>query len=97
MARIDINQLPVIDYSKCIYCDQCYNICPHGAILKVPNPSCDKCIKYCFSMDVPCNREHYVFCYAYCDSCGLCIIACYKEAINWKNSGNQKEVAVSNV
>jgi formate hydrogenlyase subunit 6/NADH:ubiquinone oxidoreductase subunit I len=84
MSGTDKKQIPVIDYSKCIYCDMCFDICPLNAILKVANPSCDKCIKYCFSMEVPCNREHYVFCYEQCDSCGLCISACNKEAINWE-------------
>jgi ferredoxin len=84
MIKTEKAQLPYIDSSKCVYCDLCFNKCPHGAIMKVPNPACDKCIKYCISMKVPCNRENYVFCYEKCDSCGLCISACNYEAVSWK-------------
>jgi len=34
-------------------------------------------------MQVPCNRENYVFCYDMCDSCGLCISACKHDALHW--------------
>ncbi len=75
-------KLPVIDSAKCVWCDACYEICPHSAIEKVPNPVCDKCIKYCISMPVPCNREIYIFQYERCDSCGHCISACRFDAIH---------------
>ena len=76
-------QLPVIDISKCTNCDQCYNICPTDAIVKASGSACARCIKYCISMEVPCNPESYVFCYELCNVCGLCISACYNNAIYW--------------
>jgi len=76
-------QLPVIDISKCTLCDQCLNICPQKAIVKVSSSSCAKCIKYCITMKVPCNPEHYVFCYETCDACGLCASVCKQGAIYW--------------
>ena len=76
-------QLPVIDYSKCTKCDECYLICPNNAIVKSANSACAKCIKYCMSMKVPCDPENYVFCYDKCDSCAQCISVCKNEAIYW--------------
>lgn len=84
VRELNFNQILVIDSSKCIFCDQCYNICPQRAIMKIPNPTCSKCIKYCISMQVPCNRENYVICADLCDSCGLCVTVCDHEAIFWE-------------
>ena len=78
-----IQQLPVIDISKCRKCDRCLNICPHKAIVKISSPACAKCIKYCISMKVPCSPENYVFCYEKCDLCGLCVSVCKNDAIYW--------------
>jgi ferredoxin len=75
-------KLPYIDILKCTRCEKCILICPTHAIIKTSNPTCDKCIKYCISMQVPCNRENYIFCYDLCDSCGLCISACKHDAIS---------------
>ena len=77
------SELPVIDIAKCINCENCILICPANAISKNSGYSCSKCIKYCLSFDVPCNPDHYIFCYEKCDSCGLCISACSAEAIGW--------------
>ncbi len=90
--KTENDHVPVIDNAKCIYCDLCFEICPNAAILKEPNPSCDKCIKYCFSMEVPCNRDKYVFCYDRCDTCGLCLSVCNHEAISWENYNNHPKV-----
>jgi Pyruvate/2-oxoacid:ferredoxin oxidoreductase delta subunit len=81
--KSEVSQLPVIDNSKCTKCDDCYIICPLGAIVKSSNTACAKCIKYCISMKVPCDPLNYVFCYEKCDSCGLCVSACKSEAIYW--------------
>ena len=81
-----VNQIPVIDSDKCIRCEKCIIACPKNAIINSSNAACSKCIKYCLSMSVPCNPDHYIFCYEQCDSCGLCITACANDAIYWYNS-----------
>ena len=75
--------VPVIETGLCINCDKCIAACPVSAIFKTTDASCAKCIKYCISMKVPCNPDHYVFCYEHCNACGLCIPACPANAINW--------------
>ena len=75
--------VPIVNTEKCIKCEKCVAACPKKAILKTIDSSCAKCIKYCISMKVPCNPDHYVFCYEHCDACGLCISACPVEAIHW--------------
>jgi NAD-dependent dihydropyrimidine dehydrogenase PreA subunit len=42
-----LKQLPVIDSSKCLKCDECVKSCPNNAIVKNTSPACAKCIKYC--------------------------------------------------
>ena len=84
MIKTEKAERPVIDHSKCILCGLCYDACPQGAIKKMPNPVCDKCIKYCISMDVPCNNMNYVICKDLCDSCGLCVSVCNYHAISWE-------------
>jgi Pyruvate/2-oxoacid:ferredoxin oxidoreductase delta subunit len=76
-------KVPIINESKCINCDKCITACPKNAICKKANYNCSKCIKYCLSIKVPCNPEHYIFCYEQCDACGLCIPACPVDAIIW--------------
>jgi len=77
------NKIPVIDVAKCIDCEKCITVCPTNAICKNSSFSCSKCIKYCLTMKVPCNPDHYVFCYEQCDACGLCVSACRVDAIRW--------------
>ncbi len=74
-------KLPVIDFAKCTNCKECIEICPQNAIIESENFSCSKCIKYCVSMDVPCNPEKIIFSYEHCDVCGKCISACPSNAI----------------
>ena len=78
-----LEKVPIIDVAKCIKCDKCIEVCPTDAICKSGDYSCSKCIKYCLSIEVPCNPDHNVFCYEKCDSCGLCVSACSENAINW--------------
>lgn len=74
---------PIIEKQLCTNCDKCIAACPTNAIYKENDASCAKCIKYCISMKVPCNPDHYVFCYEHCNACGLCIPACPVDAIEW--------------
>ena len=76
-------QIPVIDSEKCIQCEKCIVICSNGAILNLFSFACSKCIKYCFSMEVTCTPNRFVFCYEQCDSCGFCIDECEQRAIYW--------------
>jgi Pyruvate/2-oxoacid:ferredoxin oxidoreductase delta subunit len=78
-----VRRFPVIEAPRCNICGRCIDACPRNAILEHFNVSCEKCIKYCISMDVPCSPEHIVFSYDRCDSCGLCIAACGQNAMYW--------------
>lgn len=46
----------------CLACDNCWNLCPEPAVLKLPD-------------DVP-GEVRYVFDYDYCKGCGLCAQEC---------------------
>jgi len=70
-----------IDCYLCTNCGMCYNVCKKHAISRVSNYSCDKCIKYCTSMDVPCKPVRFCIDDAICDLCGDCISACMVNAI----------------
>jgi Pyruvate/2-oxoacid:ferredoxin oxidoreductase delta subunit len=76
-------KVPIIDESKCSNCDTCFSVCPRNAIIKNVDYTCSKCIKYCITMEVPCNPEHKIFCYENCDTCGLCVTSCPENAISW--------------
>ena len=78
-----LESVPIIKSGLCINCDKCVAACPTEAILKSNDSACAKCIKYCISMEVPCNPEHYIFCYEKCDACSACVSACPVEAIDW--------------
>ena len=76
-------KIPVIDYTKCIHCDECTSFCKKNVVLKASKSACSKCVKYCISMDVPCNPDAYIFLYEQCDSCGDCVRLCSVKAIYW--------------
>lgn len=78
---IKANLIPVINFSKCVKCEECIKACPHGVISRESLNTCSKCIKYCVSFDVPCKENEYSFKYQLCDSCGKCIEACKHQAI----------------
>jgi Pyruvate/2-oxoacid:ferredoxin oxidoreductase delta subunit len=73
----------VIDFSTCSLCGVCVSVCPHSVIYRKTRSACDKCIKYCITMDVPCEAAKYAFDYRRCDSCGTCIEACSENSISW--------------
>jgi len=70
-----------IDCHLCTNCGRCYNICDKKAISRVSNYSCDKCVKYCTTMDVPCKPTRFVCNEELCDLCGKCIEVCPTGAI----------------
>lgn len=76
-----MNQVPVIDFTKCIKCKECISVCQENAILESSGTNCSRCIKYCLSLDVPCNPDQYIFVYERCNHCGLCIEKCTQSAI----------------
>ena len=76
-------KIPVIDYTKCIKCDTCMNVCHTKTIRKEADYTCVRCVQYCRTMQVPCNPNHYVFCYEDCDSCGECVTSCPENAMYW--------------
>jgi formate hydrogenlyase subunit 6/NADH:ubiquinone oxidoreductase subunit I len=81
-------KLPAVDPKKCNKCGRCIDACPSRAIAESSNYSCAKCIKYCMTMEVPCNPEYMVFDYEKCDTCGLCVTACPHEALFWVVPGS---------
>jgi len=78
-----MDKIPIIDFSGCIRCELCIQVCPEQAIYKSRSSVCEKCIKYCISMEVPCNPFIYVFDYKTCNSCGKCVSQCPVKAISW--------------
>lgn len=74
-------QFPVIDCTKCSRCEKCIGICPEQAIKLVRSISCSRCIRYCLSMDVPCNQYHVEIDVSKCTLCGLCLGICDDNAI----------------
>ncbi len=80
---VKARKIPVIEPARCNRCNKCVKACPQKAILEHLNTSCEKCIKYCMTMDVPCSPENIVFEYDLCDGCGVCIDACPQNAIYW--------------
>jgi Pyruvate/2-oxoacid:ferredoxin oxidoreductase delta subunit len=86
MDKDDSGKIPVIDIAKCVKCSKCIIICPAQAIVNERSMSCARCIKYCITMEVPCNTDNYIFDYQKCNSCGLCISECDQNAISMINS-----------
>lgn len=77
------DKIPVVDESKCTFCGKCIAICPTVVISAKPNYSCSRCMKYCLTMNVPCNPDHYFFAYENCDGCGKCVEVCPTGAMHW--------------
>jgi len=72
-----------LDHAKCILCFDCVKICPEKAIHLVQNPACAKCVKYCFSIDTPCEPDILVIAQDRCNKCGMCVDVCRQNAISW--------------
>lgn len=72
---------PVIDQSRCNSCGICIRNCLAGALLEPSNASCAKCVKYCISIDVPCEPTKVMVLHDRCNGCGTCLTICPQEAI----------------
>jgi Pyruvate/2-oxoacid:ferredoxin oxidoreductase delta subunit len=77
------NRRPLIDATLCDGCGICVEVCPHGSIEDPRNTQCAKCVKYCLSMEVPCEVKRPAVSYASCDGCGACVARCPQKAILW--------------
>lgn len=82
-TEIKQKKQPSLNLLKCTGCDACLDACEKKLIQKQENYDCQKCIKYCRSINIPCKPVHYVFDYENCDACGLCMQACSENAIYW--------------
>jgi len=71
----------VLDTTKCTSCGLCVSSCPHHAIKEPMNFCCAKCVKYCSTMEVPCEPARIAICAERCDGCGQCVPCCPNEAI----------------
>jgi Pyruvate/2-oxoacid:ferredoxin oxidoreductase delta subunit len=74
-------QRAVLDAAKCTSCGLCVSSCPHHAVEEPMNFCCAKCVKYCSTLEVPCEPARIAICAERCDGCGLCIPCCPNEAI----------------
>jgi Pyruvate/2-oxoacid:ferredoxin oxidoreductase delta subunit len=74
---------PTIDPRACAGCRKCVAACPKGAILESLHLLCSKCVKYCMTLEVDCQREPPRVDLDRCDGCGLCLAACPDDAIHW--------------
>ncbi len=61
-ARVAAEAARCFSCGACLTCDNCWNLCPEPAVLKLPD-------------DVP-GEVRYVFDYDYCKGCGLCAQEC---------------------
>lgn len=76
---------PEMDCLKCSNCGKCYAVCKLGAISRVSNYDCSRCVKYCTAMDVPCKPTRFMFDFQLCNRCGDCVLICPEGAIHWLN------------
>ena len=63
-----------IDYTKCIDCGRCTQVCPYHAIIKVPIPCEEACPVRAIRRDEKTDRQ--VIDFNACTSCGKCMQAC---------------------
>ncbi|MDD3117957.1 MAG: monomeric [FeFe] hydrogenase, partial [Victivallales bacterium] len=68
-----------IDYSKCIDCGKCTQVCPYHAIIRVPVPCEEACPVNAIRRDEQTDRQYIDF--DSCISCGKCMAACPFAAI----------------
>ncbi|MBI5549110.1 MAG: 4Fe-4S binding protein [Deltaproteobacteria bacterium] len=80
---------PEIDSRKCTKCNECIRLCPQGAVIEPSNALCAKCIKFCLSMEVPCEVKRPAIVYQSCDGCGRCVTGCPQKAISWMSEKAQ--------
>jgi ferredoxin len=78
---------PVIDEDACTGCRQCVDACPTGALVAAESYTCEKCVKYCLGMDVPCRPANLVVRPRRCDGCGQCVAICPAQAIQIREGG----------
>ena len=78
----------VLDTAKCTSCGMCVSSCPFHAIEEPMNFCCAKCVKYCSTMEVPCEPARIAICAERCDGCGLCIPCCPNQAIQLAQLGS---------
>jgi ferredoxin len=74
----------VVDNHLCIKCGQCIEVCMDNAIIKMKNQFCSKCIRYCMTIEVPCNPIQYIIDETQCKLCGKCLDLCPVGAIQKK-------------
>jgi NAD-dependent dihydropyrimidine dehydrogenase PreA subunit len=79
---------PVIDPETCTDCRECIPACPRHAIFEPLDVCCAKCMKYCSTLEVDCQREKPAIAGNLCDGCGLCIPVCPVGAIAWSQDTN---------
>ena len=77
-------KIPVLNSHLCTQCGECVSICPENAIVYSSSSQCAKCIKYCISLNVPCDPDYSIIIYEKCNSCGKCVEACKAGAISWQ-------------
>jgi len=92
MTEIQQKLCLIINKHNCTKCGKCYEICKDGAVERVKNQFCSKCIRYCISLDVPCNTFYYLIVQEKCTSCGKCIESCPVGAIESVVPKNENEI-----
>ena len=73
-----VNQVSVIDYSKCVNCGQCVGVCPYNAIVKTTVPCENACPTGAIHKD---DDGHTQIKPEKCISCGNCFSKCPFSAV----------------
>jgi NAD-dependent dihydropyrimidine dehydrogenase PreA subunit len=100
MIKLKKNRFPAVNELLCVKCFKCVERCPENAIVVQEATSdngysCEKCVKYCATMDVPCKPGTIFILYDRCNSCGACISGCDYGAlylINYKKTDLKNRV-----